>query len=544
MKKIGISILSLMLICCFCFVGCSSANILPVQDVERVNYTQATTLVLGDGVSLADSANNVTDHGNILVKKVINEKTHYGVFSVLENKLVFDFVENYITIESSEYSDYVILTTSDTYKIVSLSGEVLFEGVSDYELESVKFEKYAYESWTIIGSDQSKVVYLDRIKLKNGKRSEVFEYPLVKQGYVLNTSTTIKPAVLEFGMEAEDYMFDSASLSNGDTQITMYSKKGKIKSQYTISSENMVNVTELGHESLVQYVKLLDSMSEKYDFIVDGEKYDLITYRINMITGKMKEVDCNCILVYSIYDYRLDYAFTMCLDVMGKNFAESDLPSLARTGKVYINGDVSTLDYMYTSDVKRLAEDRYLAETEDGETHIIDSEFNLIINLGEVDDVMATSERLFVVKGQDINLIDFDGVLKSGTPAYQPKEYVGVVNDCLLVYDTPGHVNNREWKTIDEQGIVKVVATLIDGEYKYGNEVVENIVASELGFLVQSASQVAGNSVYRLYGFDGVLAGTWDVPTLTGNIEEISFGGEYGNTHCLIEVDDVLVLLF
>ena len=46
--------------------------------------------------------------------------------------------------------------------------------------------------------------------------------------FTLRTSTTIKPAVLEFGMEAEDYMFDSASLSNGDTQITMYSKKGKI----------------------------------------------------------------------------------------------------------------------------------------------------------------------------------------------------------------------------------------------------------------------------------------------------------------------------
>ena len=49
MKKFGFSILSLMLICCFLFIGCSSnTDLIASRDVMRVNYTKATDIVLGE----------------------------------------------------------------------------------------------------------------------------------------------------------------------------------------------------------------------------------------------------------------------------------------------------------------------------------------------------------------------------------------------------------------------------------------------------------------------------------------------------------------
>ena len=305
MKKILLGIMLLCILPCF---ACANKGFRIEKDLIekyadnlksnqcKINYNEIKEFNK-EGLS-------IFDNNEFLFLFSFEEK--YAVYSLLENDYVTEFMdadiyfknvdtyypEIYIyeevleTIDDSEY--YVEYLT-----VLDAKGNVL--------LPRDKYD-YAVMSLVTINNIKYKKLTYSIDDKKSFKYFEIgeSEITLTEMSFSIdkeNLSNLERVSLDEYGFKG----FSISIIDFSDKKLIKVYKKDKLYNEYYIGKNNCIFVDKY---IIYQNIIELSNDSKKYDFIEynNGElsKYDLVTYRIDLLTGKEKEIETD--LLFNNYN--------------------------------------------------------------------------------------------------------------------------------------------------------------------------------------------------------------------------------------------------
>jgi len=512
MKKFSISLLSLLL-CCIVFTGCFGKKdpklVLDVKPAnEAINYSAVAKVDLGENVSMVGS---ITENGNVVVAKQVDTKTHHGVFSLVENKIVWAMRDSKeITLITDHISgiDYVkaklepkVEGEQPRYSIYTLDGDndVLFSELNEVNnLFSVENDDVDYEIWeTTLNGIKTRTVYA----LSNNTREKIFTRDI--NPYL---DEDVYPAKIAGGKDGGSLIVRTTSTASGMRYI-VETENGKVKADYIVDELNLEAKIYFDKFAILQYRTPVDMYSTKYDYIDNetGEKFNIVTYKINQMNGKKSKIDCDYVLGNSMNNVADNAVLTSVNKIINGRVYED----MATSAIVFETGKIQVLNYAY-EEIKKLGDNRFAARF-DSTYHIINEKFEV---LAECDNskIMATTDSYMLIdEGTYCNMINFDGKVIA-SPKYTRGEFREFSNGYAVFEDAVG--TSVRYIRIDANGEEKVIGTKDGSVYTYGTTAVNGIVVNN-GFVIVVGASTSGKTMYTLYNYAGDALRTIETETLS-----------------------------
>lgn len=222
-------------------------------------------------------------------------------------------------------------------------------------------------------------------------------YRVNKKGAV----STVSSSPFSGGIPALDYQVDSYYYTLDEDCFTVYDKTLTSVFFWEVPNYDYeeCTITPLGKNVLVQLHTPLPSTEAEYDYLVDGEKYDLTSLIIDPTTGKVTSAELDYILLYSdaeIMGEPNDGNHATVFMIENKRVQTSD------SGRKYvtINEKTGKLTSVICTDIygqtELIAKDRYLYHTYSGDTYLIDSKGNTIGKVNALGSLDNANETFFL----------------------------------------------------------------------------------------------------------------------------------------------------
>ena len=304
------------------------------------------------------------------VYNVASGEIEYQATSTADSPVSIDL---YTVYADNVFIDFFIVNKSDTYYLYSANGEQITFSESDISVLS---------SAGLIRVDE------DMYEITEEGISKAFEYSKLAE---------FPDGIKKYGKYY--YIFDYNS-------VTVYDSEFNIKSKYTAPSyADDVNIILLENGNvLIQYVYLADQASDKYSFMEDGEKFNLVTEIFKVKSGKVKDIKCNYLFedVENGYDFSMLYEMYAGMDaskflVTGTAYAINDYRLIDEDSEtlVYVknNGKVKEINKINEenfSDVYFIAENRWIVEA-GSRKYLMDNKGKII---GDVSNATVCGEYL------------------------------------------------------------------------------------------------------------------------------------------------------
>lgn len=526
MKKIIIPIICCVLSFSILLTGCGSSGYEFYKSVgSAVTYSAYTDIKAGlDGASFVTNGSGkveVSENGNVVVSKVIEGKTCYGVYNVNEGVYKYNLEEatsiSIFTYEGVGDVFEIDKTGGSEVKYLKANGEILLDKVQGATFLGYRaVKKVTYEAWSYkVDGLESFVVY----QTKKGVRKEYFS---IKNGvgHQLGETTFIWGGYLSESLV--DYVIESAELASGNLLYKVQNKKGKVVGEYEIDSQHLNTFAMVGEYIYFQYEYPVDSYSSDFDFIDGGEKYNLVTERVTVKNGKTKEIKNFGYYLVSNGVPRDGFSRVRVQKISNKLLGEV-LPAF-----ITENGKIIEQKYEYAGVIK-ISEDLLIAEDyEDGYAkdynllHIIDKEGNIKVDL-------SNSEKNYNYASHSDNVVIIEDTTDSEKTRYAMIDHKGILL-TKFDYDTNYGVVNGTWlagKILDatsgddvirtyavyavnakgEETLISQKKIKVDGEElvsnKFGDkDIVEFTTYDGVVACVRENGSEAGKYNYNFYSFD------------------------------------------
>lgn len=374
-------------------------------------------------------------------------------------------------------------------------------------------ENYHYEVWkfeTEDGEEFSNIYDLN-------KDRKLVQSMGISTGLTLE-STTLWLLVLENGdlRFVEEIQNKNGSEYKSST-LAIYDQNYNLKNKINLGVTSTLTTVPVGDKFLFQ-VKEYGSESD-YTYKVSGddgiEYYKLTTYTLDLKTGKFKTKKFNYILNTDNSKHSILNQNTSILDVQKiKDKKVSDT-----TTYLLINNKLQTreIDYSIKS-LTKIAEDRFIAKTKDSSSKnyvVINSKFEVICTLNNVDSFFTTSEGIIVTRDETSYVCNLDGLILK---TYNNSDIINIHHETYYMIKEES-VSNGKTKTeyyLERLGRRNStpISSHTNGDaiyYSSGNEYTEVklLYENEAMSLVILVSQISSdNYTYKICNFDGDILKT------------------------------------
>lgn len=517
MNKKFLAMLSAIVCGCLFFAGCGTSESLATAEVAPYNLTASSlaniTTSLDGGVL---DYSNITNNGNCVVTKNDAGKTLYGVFNLKTNTMVEAYAElNKINLLGSAGTvDYILVSQNDdsgkeinNVKIVG--GGVVYENVKNANIGGyVQDGKTRYEVWSIETETED---YIEQVKVSgNGKRKVTFTNKLVAGDFLNKKEQT--PSFMSIGVIFKELGYEkwgkvvnmTTVFDYGKLTMTNYNAKtGKVIGVVDLSKLNSDNIIPYKDGFVYQTVTFVANDADDYTAEHAGQKMLIKTYKINLITGKSKEIKTNFYLTGDEY--------TVCGDKVYTRGAVIENKLITRATILEIDSSLKAkeTDIAYGT-VTRLNKDYYFAV---GETD------RLLKDIYPGDSALAgvsgdVYEQVFQIldkNGKVVINLPSDYTVTGGSVQQMPSGYLG--SSAFVDYS----------ESLNKYGLVSFGGKLLT-DYCY-----DNVVAYANGyFVVLTRSTENGATVRRYYSLNEKTGEAKEIGTMTNasGATEFKFNGK------------------
>ena len=534
MKKRMLTVLTVLLACCFVFAGCGAENVSRVytRDEEKTfeisSFTDITT-----NLSEADFEGSVTDRGNVVVSKLVGADLNYGVFSILENKYVVNLAKvDSIEVEETEAADYAIIETTTsgvtTYKVTQLNGSDIYTDLKEVSLStSYKLGEAVFEVWSVQPANVE-VAHLEYVKIANGVRTVVYDTKL-EMGENLN-SLKAEPAI-EYGKD--NLLLETFTGDNGYRNFKVINTEdNEVVAEYSLYLPEIINTVYIGDYMIYQTRKEVDAYSNDYTYMDGGVKYQLETRKINLLDGKDKKIRTKYLIEDDVSFAEFGNDFT----IVKVQMIEDKQLQYASSAVLTVDGKVELLDHTY-SNISKLNDNRFYA-IKGYKKHIIDAQFNVVVDLSDYEVQEINASFAVIERADKLAMVDLDGKLLT---AFEYENIYATSNNAVImnkdVKDTTTNKITRTYYSVSATGVATAIAVVEDfagalPTYKVGNDTDVKYVGFVAGMMYATkTSATTGNTVYNFYNATGANVASLDVKT--GLVQAYTYG-EFGEHIYLI----------
>lgn len=551
MKKKILACFALIVMCGLCLAGCGAKDVVGAVDMIRYNIASLTKHEISDGVTV--NTNNVTQNGNAIITELKDGKTYYGVYNFTSRKIVYA-LENVESLElTSGENDYItIKKTVDAktlYDVKTVTGTVVYENqeIKPKNMYNVRDGKTVYEVWDV--NDEYECV---RVK---GETRKAYWDTKVEKGDYSWKGENITPLIMLTG-NPDDIrygMITSDVNSNVSTARIYDLVKGKLVSTYTLDQSNPGEAFSLGKYTIYQEVVEIDSNATKYDYISGTKKYNIHTYKINLISGKKVEIKFNYIVADAeviVENGKVVGSVVGAYKITKDKTVESKETTLVVDLKVKVT-EVANNFYGTTGNIVKVANNRYFAEvsvTDSGTTtkyyKLLNNKFNTVVEItnGTLDVAESTKYGMVVTQTASagetkLAYMNYDGKYITG---FDYKSFVCASENYVML--TKEIKEDGKTKTVvctlDKKGNETIFAVTDGSETKVKNSVVTTMdTVDGIMVVTTSESTTTGNTVYTFYNAEGKMVGSFDVAT--GRVSTVYYGAN--NENIIVKIGDTLL---
>ena len=379
------------------------------------------------------------------------------------------------------------------YLGINYGGQIyIYDSLSNIVYEGISTETVQ------IGTDYvNEHVYLEIIYTRYGiENTKVYEYQdngAIKEVSAIPTfSVEEDEDKLEFNIgslygnfiELEKYGLEGylsyASSASGN-KITIFDKGFKVKFSYDVPFSAEIGAI-IGHKLYYQIAAVLPEDAEKYDCYVDGNKYNINTYSVNLKNGKVKEENLSSIVLNSegYYDKDKEQAYS----IVTLHLINDD-KTVSLDEKKYLfdeNGNMrDDVTYLYADHFEKVDNNLYNTKTK----ILYNSELEIISYLTNLT-ISSYKDGYFIAINSEgkYGILDYNAIVKV---AFEYDNiYNTIINDCVV------GMKDGEYYRLN---ILTGTATKIQGEVK---KVADNLFAvTNNGFL--DFVQTDGTVLYSTY---------------------------------------------
>ncbi len=306
MKKKIVAMLSLVVCASIILSGCKSSTANATSELPTYNLTAFAEVSGGLEGGTISVLNEITDNGNIIVTKQQESTTLYGVYNLISGTMV----EPYVTVEDIEFldsvgtNDYIRIKTRNgegtpIYSAKVVGGTEFYTGLNKIELKaSAKNGKKYYEVWALETATES---WYEQVEVSaKGKRTLMYNSKVTK-GDNINKASQVPGLVSMFAgvfEEAESNnlkKFAKYTASQEGNKIVYYNmKSGKKVAEIDLTdlfTSSIYSTLFIGDWALIQQLSMVADNATEYTTEISGSKVVIITTAINLLNGKVKELD-------------------------------------------------------------------------------------------------------------------------------------------------------------------------------------------------------------------------------------------------------------
>ena len=435
---------------------------------------------------------------------IVNEEGLTAVYSLYKNKIIVPFDAILV---SYDYVGNIPIIIINKFKAEE-GTEILYNTkIVDFNNQTVLLEENCYESYEydysmdydngyainiyfnylVKGEEEAKTLAYSYDLLKDKFNELKLNDDLVEDEYEYQDKVEYEPYhfdMTEYGLK--NYQID-LDYKNGETLVKVY-KKDKLVSTYLVPKRISQSDLESNVNGNIIIQEVLETTkNNKYDFVEEENNnlvyYDIKTTKINLKTGKMKNLDVDYII--NTFDSinglnkKNKYGMVHALCVEDKKLLESDkILYINENGKILeddiyvdiknctiINGNIYDIynSRYYNSKFKLLFDfkdnkygisfvnnnSKYLICEDNNENMgVIDYNFNVIVPF-EYDDVEFVIDGIFLGEKDD-------------------EKYIISKGEAVLVSENQEIVNSIMLATISEEanenGLYEIKVEFIDGK--------------------------------------------------------------------------------
>ncbi|MBE5738812.1 MAG: hypothetical protein E7354_03715 [Clostridiales bacterium] len=387
--------------------------------------------------------------------------------------------------------------------------------ISSYTFQSEYIgEDYHYELWRVTTTDGE--TFSNIYDMKEDRK--LIQTMGVEAGmpYELNNPMLL---VLSNG----DIRFFNVKTTTSNDEIksytySIYDVNYNLKNETTINASTIKNATAsgilVGDNMLIQTKEA--STEKDFDFsetTVDGvHYYNYTTYKINLKSGKLSHIKL---------DYLINEESTKKATVLNQNTTILDVTEiedkrLGNTTFIAINNRFQIKEIGFAIDkITKVTDDRYIAEADNGtygnDYNLIDDNYNLICNLGDIDSYFTTNESIIVEDNSKTYILDMDGLV---VKTYDSSDIINIYNDTYYMVKVTS-VDDGRTKTeyylerLSERQSTPIYSKVdtepayISGKDTYAK--VELLYNESFSLVIKVTKVAEANYKYDFYNYDGDL---------------------------------------
>lgn len=397
MKKTKLlSLLSLLLLLGMLLVACGGTGADTVEVGDLLDKNAAPMTATYGSITQVDGLSDVSSRGSAGVLYYFTTTVEVG--SVQRTKhIVYNAATNTILLT---------LTDSATlkYNVELLSGysyELDEEYFCAYVLGSVNYD---YEGdptgsevalYTADGTRVDSVTYT-KDEMQTASRSYSYNLDLVLFDDVLYRATNegfevlceASPFAVLPSITALDEKVGKYYYAAEDGRVTFYDLSLELKSSYEIPAyaEDVVTVPLSNGNLLIQYKYIEDVLSDDYDYLDDGVKYQLVTEIVKAKNGKAEQIPCEYLLdndidrvspeLYGFKEGKVSQ-IAEAIKITDRRVGEETLLLISEEGKL---SEVAPFHGEQVNYITLVAEGLWELETED-HSYLINRKGKILANL-------------------------------------------------------------------------------------------------------------------------------------------------------------------
>lgn len=463
--------------------------------------TKVDKLNIQGAVQTSNDGNYYTSSDNLVLLIDTDKDTGrdtFTVYNVATNQVILEETESKKVEFSVDFKNLYVENKTVTLVLLHKVGNP--DSDVEYELTVLtetgkKVVELEGESQSAVTSDMWNTADLFCIQNKvyriseNGEANVAFDWSDLRKN----------PGYLEkFG---DFYISTSSSLLS----VAIYDNSLSLLKTYTApqydseaESEVMVNPLANGNV-LVQYLVRQDSMAEKYTLLLNGEKYNLYSVLIEAKSGKVKDLNLDCVIAqvaggdilseiginekvkniaraYAIEDKRIDTSEEAML-----------LITLTNQGKVEGVLDSPVPGALLSEGFEAVAKNRWLFRTVKNSSFLVDEKGKIV---GEASNIAYSNNAYIVSQGHKI--YDYDLNMKLDLKE-EGSTYIYMFENSVLFYTDKSEVK------LYVNGEVKTIINASEGKRTFTK-------LSNGAYMITDTT--GSNTTYEIYNEQGTLLGT------------------------------------
>lgn len=306
---------------------------------------------------------NYLNKGLLFVKE-LDFNTGYvntGVWNVFKSKLLFPIEEDVTCsfINTLYLGGYIVTTSADEKKtLYDINGNVILPK-DDYDMIYVNTSRVLKENEDKYAKpiyDYFEMVEY-RMKDSNETLQKKYKVDIINKTRVEDTNSTYTK-YFPYKKDLKEYGLDGYYAIGIEPTLYIYNSKDELVNQVTIVDGRDYGVG-LDGKLIIQKSYITDKESKDYDITMYGEKYILVSKSIDLLTGKVKELDLDYVITeaepYLDKDGYAKYAVATIRKINEKHPVDSQMNVLIDSnGKI-----VSELGGIYPKELIKLEDNFY-----------------------------------------------------------------------------------------------------------------------------------------------------------------------------------------